>query len=436
MRTMTKRAWVGLAILVMLLAACSSAEDPTAQELAANEVDEDDATSASTPADGTPEPEEGTSGEGLPIKIGAVLSLTGPGSTYGVQQERALKITLDDINAAGGAGGRPVELLIEDDETNPNRALDVLRSLIGEDIDALIGSGTSASCYAMEPLTEQENLLHYCMGGNPPPEDAPLYFTANEPPLRWLGDMPAYWAAQQGFKSIACIGTDDVAGQVVAGLCAAGAEGAGMDVVAQETFALGDTNVATQMTRIREADPDVIYVATAGTATIPVLRAMVQLGMDVPVWISSGSANYEVAELIQDMLPTAGAFTGGGKIQVVDQLSEDDPDRKSLMMFVDAFSAEFDQRPDLQAGGAADVLSIVINAIDGAGVDGDGAALTSYLEESGDYDGLMGRYDFSADDHRGLGLSGLVVRFTDEGAFELTQQYADDDIPVFVESLS
>src|SRR5271163_3032831 len=88
-----------------------------------------------------------------PIKIGLVIPLTGSTSQFGETMSAAAKIAVSDINGAGGVSGRPVEILVEDDQSNPEAAVRAARKLIDFDrVVSIGGSYASAVTLAIAPL--------------------------------------------------------------------------------------------------------------------------------------------------------------------------------------------------------------------------------------------------------------------------------------------
>lgn len=373
---------------------------------------------------------EQTSGE--PIRIGAVLSVTGPASTLGDQEARALELRAEQINEAGGVEGRPIELQIEDDESNPDRAVEVTRSLLSDfDPHAVIGGSVTATCYAMKPITESAEVVQFCLSGAPVPPDHPFYFSAMSQQPRWLGDLPLHWMKQEGFENVACLATDDASGQQYIETVEGATSGAELQYAGTEVYGLQDVDVTAQLTSIRGNDPDIIYSCTSGRPVVPALQGAQQVGLDVPFWLGSGSASIDVADLIKDLLPPAGVFTGGEKIQVYDQLPDDDPQKEAIVEFATAYEDANGNRPDLFAAAAADAIDMLSQSIAALGGDPSGADLTTYMEEEVNYTGLQLIYDFSEENHRSTYLSGIVLRFTEDGSFELVEQFEDADIPTF-----
>lgn len=91
--------------------------------------------------------------EGAPIKIATLTPLTGAGGPYGPTMAKVAKAVVDEVNAAGGVLGRKVELVSEDDQTNPDAGVRAARKLIDVDkVSAIIGTWASAVTTAVAPL--------------------------------------------------------------------------------------------------------------------------------------------------------------------------------------------------------------------------------------------------------------------------------------------
>lgn len=91
--------------------------------------------------------------QGAPIKIGTLTPLTGAGGPYGPVMVKAVKAVIDEVNAAGGVLGRKVELISEDDQTNPEAGVRAARKLIDVDkVSAILGTWASSVTTAVAPL--------------------------------------------------------------------------------------------------------------------------------------------------------------------------------------------------------------------------------------------------------------------------------------------
>lgn len=91
--------------------------------------------------------------QGAPIRIGTLTPLTGAGGPYGPVMVKAVKAVVDEVNAAGGVLGRKVELISEDDQTNPEAGVRAARKLIDVDkVSAILGTWASSVTTAVAPL--------------------------------------------------------------------------------------------------------------------------------------------------------------------------------------------------------------------------------------------------------------------------------------------
>ncbi len=101
-----------------------------------------------------------------PIKVGAVISLTGPGAGLGQPQRQGILLAEKVINAKGGVNGRPINVIIEDDGSKPDIAKSKAERLIfDEKIVALIGPSLTASTGSVAALTNAEGMAELCFTG-------------------------------------------------------------------------------------------------------------------------------------------------------------------------------------------------------------------------------------------------------------------------------
>ena len=93
------------------------------------------------------------------IKIGVVLPLTGPVSSFGKSGQNGIKLLEDQVNKDGGINGRKIKFLFEDDEGKPDTATTVGTKLISSDnVVAIVGPLTSGSCIALGPIATQSKV--------------------------------------------------------------------------------------------------------------------------------------------------------------------------------------------------------------------------------------------------------------------------------------
>jgi ABC-type branched-subunit amino acid transport system substrate-binding protein len=137
-----------LAVLAMVVVACG----------------DDDATTTTgqvtTTTSGTADTTTTTAASTEPIKIGAVLGISGRFAFVGGPQQLALQMAQEEINAAGGIAGRPVEFVIYDDEVDETKTVPLVNRLIGEDgVVAIIGPSITIPALAIAPIVEEQGIV-------------------------------------------------------------------------------------------------------------------------------------------------------------------------------------------------------------------------------------------------------------------------------------
>src|SRR5215208_6310031 len=95
-----------------------------------------------------------------PLKVGALLAVTGPASFLGAPEARTLEMLVADLNAKGGVAGKKVKLVIKDTAASPEKAISFAKQLIEEEkVFAIIGPSTSGETMAVKNLAEESKTL-------------------------------------------------------------------------------------------------------------------------------------------------------------------------------------------------------------------------------------------------------------------------------------
>ncbi|MBE9606794.1 ABC transporter substrate-binding protein [Acetobacteraceae bacterium H6797] len=140
-----------------------------------------------------------------PIRIAALSPLTGAGGSYGPSMVKAIQAVVDEANKAGGVIGRPVELVVEDDQTNPEAAVRAMRKLIDvEKVAAVMGIWASSSAAAVAPLCwESKTMMLTCAGADALTNLPHLgYMARTQPNTTLQGRKFGEFAIAQGAKRV------------------------------------------------------------------------------------------------------------------------------------------------------------------------------------------------------------------------------------------
>jgi branched-chain amino acid transport system substrate-binding protein len=346
-----------------------------------------------------------------PIKVGAVLSITGWAGFIGTPMKDAMTAIVEDTNKKGGINGRPVELYIEDDKSNPTNAV-IATTKLARDVKVaiLMGPATTDSGMAMIPIAEQEQVPFAVSG----PVIAPLkkwvfHVTPND--FVNSGAVLEYAVKGLGGKRIAVI--HDTANFGMNGMKVFSSEISkypGASIVIAEKFETSDTNVIPQLTKIKAANPDVLIVQAPGGQAAIVAKNYKQLGMKMTVTGPPALTTAEFVKIAGNVAEESPWIILGAKVMIAEKLPPNDPWRKNIYEpFKKIMKEKYGDKPIMVFHSVGnDGVRIVIEALKAAGSD-DRAAIRNALETI-KYEGTMGPYACSPTDHRGITVyNGLPV---------------------------
>ena len=340
-----------------------------------------------------------------PIKIGSVLSVTGPAAFLGDPELKTLQMYVDDINKKGGVIGRPLQLVHYDDGSDASKANGFVKRLIEDDnVDVLVGGTTTGSTMSMVPIAEKANIPFISLAGA---------VVIIEPVKKWVFKMPHTdrMAAEKVFEDMKKRGISKVA--LLSESSGFGNSGKketegvaakyGITLVANESYGPKDTDMSPQLTKIRTS-PGVqaVFVFGLGQGPAIVTKNYKQLGLDLPLYHAHGVASDEFIKLAGPAaegvrLPAAGLL-------VADQLAANDPQKAVALAYSKAYSAQWKTEVSTFGGHAYDGLMVAVDAIKRANST-DKAKVRDAIEATKGYVGTGGVVNMSATDHMGLDLS-------------------------------
>lgn len=345
-----------------------------------------------------------------PIRIGVVLSISGWGGAIGTPEREAMVVVAEDVNRKGGVMGRPIELLVEDDQSSPTTAVIAATKLArDEKVCMVLGPSISDSGMAMIPIMEKEEV--------PFPVSGPVI----TPYKKWVfnvtpndiinsSQLVEYAVNGMGGKRIAVI--HDTSKFGMTGWKVFQDEMKkypGASIVIEEQFATTDTTVVPQLSKIKAANPDLMLVQTPGAQAAVVAKGYKQLGLKVKVAGPPGMASPEFLKIAGPIAEESGWILMGDRILVGDKLPPDEPYRKNVYdPFKKLIKDKYGESRMLSVFHAVghDGIRIGIAALQLAGSD-DRAAIRNALEKV-KYEGMLGNFVGSPDDHTGFRRSTCI----------------------------
>ncbi|MGD0662804.1 MAG: ABC transporter substrate-binding protein [Syntrophorhabdales bacterium] len=219
-----------------------------------------------------------------PIKIGTIMSITGPFGFIGTPQKEAFTAMIDDLNAKGGVLGRPIELFSEDDQSIPTNAVIAATKLIKDKkVIAICGTSMSDAALAIVPTCEQEKIPFINSG----PAKIPFkkwIFSTGPGDVRGASHLLEYAVKGMGAKKLAMLYSADAMGTL--GHKVMNDEIGkypGASFIIQETMEPADTSVVPQLTKIKAAGPDVLILQLTGGMASVIAKNYKQVGMTTQV---------------------------------------------------------------------------------------------------------------------------------------------------------
>jgi len=206
------------------------------------------------------------------VKIGFMTALTGLETILGETQLNCFKLAVDDINAAGGAGGRELEYIVEDDQTSPQGAIDKARKLIFQDeVGVIVGMIASLERVAAKSVTIPAKKLMiyttYYEGGEC---DKYLVCTGQLPNQQIDPIVP--WLISNMGKTVYVMGSDYVWPHKSTEAVKAAFETAGGQLVGAEFFPFGTQDFGPSFEKVKAANPDIMWMMFAGADAITAVK--------------------------------------------------------------------------------------------------------------------------------------------------------------------
>jgi branched-chain amino acid transport system substrate-binding protein len=336
-----------------------------------------------------------------PIKIGALLSQTGTVAHAGQDAQKALQLAVDQINAKGGIKGRKVELLVENTNTEPEKAVSRgLKLTEGEKVLAIIGPDNSTTAFAArEQVAEPNKIVTISCTGSSPKLTAgnPRWFFRGATPAQYQTEsLAAYLVKQKGLKRIAILTDSGIMDQ--SDSFKDSLKGLGLEPVTIESFKTGQTNFNGPLLKIKPTNPEAIFFIGYVTEGVSAIKQARDLGIQAQFAGSIG--------IVYDEFIKIGGKTVEGVLASIGFTVANDA--KQVQDFVAAFKKKYPgSEPSHSAGQSYDQINLIFNAIqnsnltfDDKKIEQDRQMIRDYLEQRvKNYAGVTAPITYSEKDH-------------------------------------
>ncbi len=331
-----------------------------------------------------------TSGESGPIMVGYYGDLSGNTSSFGQSTKNGVEMAADEINKAGGINGRQVQIIVEDDQGEPNKAATVVSKLVNQDkVHAILGEVASSNSLAAAPKAQEGKVPMIS-----PSSTNPAVTQVGDYIFRvcfidpFQGEVMAKFAANNLKAKRAAILYDfnsDYSRGLFQFFTRSFKQGGG-EIVSEQSYTQRDRDFSGQLTAIRAANPDVIYVPGYYGEVGVIANQTKQLGIKAPLLGGDGWDSPRLWEL-------GGASLNGNYIS--NHYSVDDPS-PAIQKFVADYKARFNMLPDALAALGYDSMKVLADAIKRSGGT-ESAKLRDAIAQTKNFAGVTGSITIDAD---------------------------------------
>lgn len=242
-----------------------------------------------------------------PVSIGVILPLSGANAQFGISSRQGIELVADEINATGGLkglGGAKINLVVADSTSAPANAATVAQRMIGEnDCCAILGAFASSLTLAIQEVTERRRV--------------PLLTMSYSDQITGRGFKNVFQVTSKGsaigkaqfsyavelaggagkVSNIAIVYEDTAYGTSTASGLRDAAKAAGVEIVMDEAYPLGMTDVTPLVNKLRNSRAQMVFPVSYLNDSLLIVRSLRQQRLNIP--IVGGSAGYVIPDFVQ-----------------------------------------------------------------------------------------------------------------------------------------
>ncbi len=356
----------------------------------------------------------GCSKDANAVLIGEVSSMTGPEATFGQSTHKGIMLAVDDLERSGGIGGKHLRMKTIDDQGKPEEAVAAITTLITrEKVVAVLGEVASKISLQMAPKAQAAKIPMIS------PSSTNVKVTeVGDYVFRvcfidpFQGEVMARFAKERLNASKVAV-LRDVASDYSTGLADAFSKtytAIGGTVLLDESYHKGDVDFRAQLTKIKEAQPQAVFIPGYYNDVGLIARQAKDIGLEATL---IGGDGWDSAKLYE---------VGGKAIEgsyFSNHYSVDDPSPR-IKAFVEAYKKKYNgELPDGLAAMGYDAMS-VLGAAMKRSKDLSGPALREAIAQTADFDGVTG--NITIDGNRNARKPAVVLKVAEGGKFEFVQR--------------
>ena len=352
-------------------------------------------------------------GGGDKVRIGVFMSTTGSTANFGISSVNGIKLAADEINAAGGINGKQVELLVQDDRSDASEAATIVTKFVTQDqVHGIIGEVASSRSIAAAPIAQNAKIPMLTPSSTNPEVTKKGNFIFRSCFIDpYQGAAIAQFAAKTlGAKTAAIMvdrkndystGLEKVISETFTKF--------GGKIVATQSYQEGDQDFNAQLTSLKGANPEVIFVPGYYNDVGLIAKQARDKGIKVPL---IGGDGWDSTQLYA----IGGSALNGSYF--TNHYSPYDTDPK-VQKFVNDYKARYGNLPDALAATAYDAAHIMFDAIKRS-KSLNGSDIRDALAATKDYPGVTGTVTFN--EHRDAVKPIVMIEIKDGGLYAVKER--------------
>lgn len=294
-----------------------------------------------------------------PIKIGAILPLTGDLANYGENVKDGINLLSEEINAKGGIDGKKVVVIFEDSKGQPDQGVAAIQKLIGVDnVTAIIGDVASSPTLAFAPIANKNKLVVVSPSASSPDiTNAGQYIYRVWPSDIFESSKMTDYIKEQNVKSVALLYINNDYGRAMAQEIKKRLGNSNI-VVTEESFDQDTTDVRAQLTKIKDSNPEYLYLIGYAKDSIVILRQYKEMGLKSKLLATSSSLEdpqvlKEVGDVVEGIV-----YTSPIPSDATDPI---------VAAFIKNYEARYGKKPGLIADYGYDSLNVILESMELSG---------------------------------------------------------------------
>jgi len=290
------------------------------------------------------------------IKIGAILSLTGDFASHGKDAKKAIELAVEQVNSKGGIGGKEISVIYEDDKMQPSVGVSVFEKLTTIDkIQVVLGGIGSSVALSITPIAEKKKVVLISpTASNPKLTEAGDYFFRVWPSDFYEGRVMADFIYNLGIQKVGMLYVNNDFGQGLREVFGSRFKENGGQILIQEPYNQGSTDFRAQLSKIKNRNPDGIYLPGYYQEVAKILVQINEMGIRTKLFSTSPIENPELIKLAkkaaENIIYTRPAF---------------DPQNPSekYTSFSFTFKEKYGVDPGIAAAFSYDAICIILHSL-------------------------------------------------------------------------